>query len=147
MLIQKHEQKTKKQANKQTNKPTNKQWSNDNIVTDLLKALRNSGHVVPQQDDATVLWKRFLRVGACTCNNNNKLMNYEGIRRRQLWTIWTYSLIVSMEGLRKKTMIFGLRSEVQNWELPNMKQWYQPLHQEYRFALVIHKTCILTTFD
>jgi hypothetical protein len=35
-------------------------------VTDLLKALRNSGHVVPQQDDATVLWKSFLRVGACT---------------------------------------------------------------------------------
>jgi hypothetical protein len=39
-----------------------------NIVTDLLKALRNSGHVVPQQDDATVLWKHFLRVGACTCD-------------------------------------------------------------------------------
>jgi hypothetical protein len=37
-----------------------------NIVTDLLKALRNSGHAVPQQDDATVLWKRFLRFGACT---------------------------------------------------------------------------------
>jgi hypothetical protein len=35
------------------------------IVTDLLKALRNSGHAVPQQDDATVLWKNFLRVGAC----------------------------------------------------------------------------------
>jgi hypothetical protein len=35
-------------------------------VTDLLKALCNSGHVVPQQDNATVLWKRFLRVGACT---------------------------------------------------------------------------------
>jgi hypothetical protein len=35
-------------------------------VTDLLKALRNSGHAVPQQDDATVLWKNFLRVGACT---------------------------------------------------------------------------------
>jgi hypothetical protein len=39
-----------------------------NIVTDLLKALQNSGHVVPQQDDATVLWKRFLLVGACTCD-------------------------------------------------------------------------------
>jgi hypothetical protein len=38
------------------------------IVTDLLKALRNSGHAVPQQDDATVLWKRFLRVCACTCD-------------------------------------------------------------------------------
>jgi hypothetical protein len=37
-----------------------------NIVTDLLKALRNSGHAVPQQDDATVLWKTILRVGACT---------------------------------------------------------------------------------
>jgi hypothetical protein len=35
------------------------------IVTDLLKALRNSGHAVPQQDDATVLWKNFLRVGVC----------------------------------------------------------------------------------
>jgi hypothetical protein len=35
------------------------------IVTDLLKALRNSGHAVPQQDNATVLWKNFLRVGAC----------------------------------------------------------------------------------
>jgi hypothetical protein len=30
------------------------------------KALRNSGHAVPQQDDATVLWKNVLRVGACT---------------------------------------------------------------------------------
>jgi hypothetical protein len=40
--------------------------NNKRIVTDLLKALRNSGHVVPQQDDATVLWKNFLRVGACT---------------------------------------------------------------------------------
>jgi hypothetical protein len=49
-----------------------------NIVTDLLKALRDSGrrtvdclgsgHVVPQQDDATVLWKHFLRVRACTCD-------------------------------------------------------------------------------
>jgi hypothetical protein len=29
----------------------------EHIVTDLLKALRNSGHAVPQQDDATVLWK------------------------------------------------------------------------------------------
>jgi hypothetical protein len=38
------------------------------IVTDLLKALRNSGHAVAQQDDATVLWKSFLRVGACTCD-------------------------------------------------------------------------------
>jgi hypothetical protein len=37
-------------------------------VTDLLKALRNGGHAVPQQDDATVLWKNFLRVGACTCD-------------------------------------------------------------------------------
>jgi hypothetical protein len=37
-------------------------------VTDLLKALQDSGDVVPQQDDATVLWKRFLRVGACTCD-------------------------------------------------------------------------------
>jgi hypothetical protein len=37
-------------------------------VTDLLKALRNSGHVVPQQDDATVLWKRLLRVIYVTCN-------------------------------------------------------------------------------
>jgi hypothetical protein len=35
-----------------------------NIVTDLLKALRKSGHAVPQQDDATVLWKNFLCVGA-----------------------------------------------------------------------------------
>jgi hypothetical protein len=35
-------------------------------VTDLLKALRNSGDAVPQQDDTTVLWKNFLRVGACT---------------------------------------------------------------------------------
>jgi hypothetical protein len=26
------------------------------IVTDWLKALRNSGHAVPQQDDATALW-------------------------------------------------------------------------------------------
>jgi hypothetical protein len=33
------------------------------IVTDLLKSLRNGGHAVPQQDDATVLWKNFLRVG------------------------------------------------------------------------------------
>jgi hypothetical protein len=32
-----------------------------NTVTDLLKALRNSGHAVPQQEDATVLWKNFLR--------------------------------------------------------------------------------------
>jgi hypothetical protein len=40
----------------------------EDIVTDLLKALRNSGHVVAQQDDATVLWKSFLRVGACTCD-------------------------------------------------------------------------------
>jgi hypothetical protein len=38
----------------------------DDIVTDLLKALRNSGHAVPQQDNATVLWKNFLPVGACT---------------------------------------------------------------------------------
>jgi hypothetical protein len=38
----------------------------NNIVTDLLKALRNSGHAAPQQDDATVLWKNLLRVGACT---------------------------------------------------------------------------------
>jgi hypothetical protein len=37
-----------------------------NIVMDLLKALRNSGHAVPQQDGATVLWKNFLRDGACT---------------------------------------------------------------------------------
>jgi hypothetical protein len=35
-------------------------------VTDLLKALCNSDHAVPQQDDAAVLWKNFLRVGACT---------------------------------------------------------------------------------
>jgi hypothetical protein len=40
-----------------------------NIVMDLLKALRDSGVVVPQQDDATVLWKCFLCVGACTCDN------------------------------------------------------------------------------
>jgi hypothetical protein len=38
------------------------------ILTDFLKALRNSGHVVPQQNVATVLCKRFLRVGACTCD-------------------------------------------------------------------------------
>jgi hypothetical protein len=48
----------------------------NSIVTDLLKALLDSGrqtvdclgsgHVVPQQDDATVLWSRFLRVSACT---------------------------------------------------------------------------------
>jgi hypothetical protein len=47
-------------------------------VTGLPKALRDSGrqtmdclgssHVVPQQDNATVLWKHFLRVGACTCD-------------------------------------------------------------------------------
>jgi hypothetical protein len=40
----------------------------NNTVTNLLKALRNSGHVVPQQDDATIQWKRFLHVGACTCD-------------------------------------------------------------------------------
>jgi hypothetical protein len=37
-------------------------------VTNFLKALRNSSHVVPQQDDATIQWKRFLRVCACTCD-------------------------------------------------------------------------------
>jgi hypothetical protein len=37
-------------------------------VTDLLKALRNSGQAVPQQDDATVLGKNFRRVSACTGN-------------------------------------------------------------------------------
>jgi hypothetical protein len=58
--------------------PSGLSHTNNNNVTDLLKALRDSGRqaadclgsgdVVLQHDDATVLWKRFLRVDACTCD-------------------------------------------------------------------------------
>jgi hypothetical protein len=40
----------------------------EHIVMDLFKVSWDSGNVVPQQDNATVLWKRLLRIGACTCD-------------------------------------------------------------------------------